>query len=144
VNAVAAAGRRAKFVPATRGGKAAAVYMLVMVRIDVTAGEPLVLAVPNNGVESERYGLLYTAPQRFNEFTWGRKDLWSETGRVLIWQKMRIDEHGKVSEYHMTNASNAPAYLVEQIERGVKRMEFMPGLFEGKPVSMRYVEPAFN
>jgi len=140
--AVAAAGRRAKFVPATRAGVAVDVYMQVMVRIDSTQREPLILAVPNNGVEAERYGLLYSGPQRFNEFTWMYLTL--QPGRILLWQKMRIDEHGKVLEYVVTNVSDAPNLLVERIEEQVKRMEFMPGYFEGKPVPMSYVEPWFD
>lgn len=144
VLAVAAAGRKAKFIPATRDGAPAQVYMLLMVRIDVTDRGPLVLALPNNGVEAQRYGLFYIAPQRFNEFGWGYKDVGMEVGRVLIWQKMHIDEHGNVSQYVLMNASDTAPYFVERIEVGVRRMKFMPGLYEGKPVPMYYVEPAFN
>lgn len=144
VNAVVGAGRRAKFVPATRDGKSAAVYMVVMVRIDVTDQGPLVLAVPNNGVESERYGLLYSAPQRFNEFTWNPGQEPFRTGDVLLWQKMRIDEHGKVLEYQVTNPSGVSQYFVTRIERQIERMDFMPGYFEGKPVPMLYVEPILD
>jgi hypothetical protein len=144
VNAVRAAGRRAKFVPATRTGVTVDVYMLVMVRIDTTQREPLILAVPNNGVEAERYGLLYSAPQRFNEFTWNANNWAGRSGRILLWQKMHIDEDGKVLECLVTNASGAPDFLVERIEEQVKRMEFMPGYFEGKAVAMFYTEPVFD
>lgn len=144
VRAVKAAGRRAKFVPATRAGVTVDVYMLVMVRIDTTQEEPLILAVPNNGVEADRYGLLYSAPQRFNEFTW-HDDNWGwRPGRIPLWQKMRIDEYGKVLESRVINASGAPNLLVERIEEHAKRMKFMPGYFEGKPVEMFYTEPVFD
>lgn len=144
VKAVRAAGQRAKFVPATRAGVTVDVYMLVMVQIDTTQHEPLILAVPNNGVEAERYGLLYSAPQRFNEFTWNAETWGRRSGRVLLWQKMQIDEEGKVLECVVTNPSGAPDVLVKRIEEQVKRMEFMPGYFEGKPVSMFYTEPSFK
>ena len=32
----------------------------------------------------------------------------------------------------------------EAVRRSVGNMQFMPGLFEGKPTAMRYVEPAFS
>jgi hypothetical protein len=144
VEAVQAAGLRAKFQPATRAGAAAAVYMLVMVQIDTTQREPLILAVPNNGVDAARYGLLYSAPQRFNEFTWNANSWNSRSGRVLLWEKMHIDEYGKVLECVVINAAGAPAFLVRRTEEQMKRMEFMPGYFEGKPVEMLYAEPLFD
>ncbi len=142
VNAVARAVRHAKFVPATRDGRAAEVCMQVMVRIDVTAQGPLILAVPNNGVEGERYGLFYTAPQRFNEFIWHGNHDPLESSEVLLWRKMRIDEHGKVTEYKVEKlAEYVPQWFVEGLEEQIERMEFMPGYYEGKPVPMAYVEP---
>ena len=144
VASVQAAGRKARFIPATRDGAKVAVYMLVMVQIDMTDRGPLVLVVPNNGVESARYGLFYTAPQRFNEFSWGGKALCMVKGRELIWQKMQIDEQGNVSEYMLTDTTNAEPWMLGRLDAGVRRMRFMPGLFEGKPVPMLYVEPAFN
>ncbi len=144
VSAVSRAGRGARFIPATRDGKSAAVLMQVMVRIDITKQGPLVLVVPNNGVEVERYGLFYTAPQRFNEFTWNGVDRDFQPDRVLMWQKLSIDEHGKVLEFEVKNESDAPQFLVKRIEEQVKRMEFRPGYFEGKPVPMRYVEPVME
>ena len=142
VSAVARAGRQARFVPATRDGKAAEVSMQVMVRIDVTAQGPLILAVPNNGVEAERYGLFYTAPQRFNEFIWHGNHDPLKSSEVLLWRKMRIDEHGKVTEYKVERqAASVPQWFVEGLEEQIERMEFMPGYHEGKPVPMAYVEP---
>lgn len=144
VRAVKAAGRRAKFVPATRAGVTVDVYMLVMVRIDTTQEEPLILAVPNNGVEADRYGLLYSAPQRFNEFSWNARTWGWRSGRVLLWDKMHIDEDGKVLESLVINASGVPDFFVKRTEEQVKRMKFMPGYFEGKPVEMFYTEPVFD
>ena len=118
--------------------------MLVMVRIDITAQGPLVLVLPNNGVEAKRYGLFYTAPQRFNEFTWHGVARNYEPGVVLMWHKMQIDERGKVTEFKVENVSDAPQFLVKRIEEQVKRMEFMPGYFEGNPVPMFYVEPVLE
>ena len=144
VSAVRAAGRLARLVPATRAGVTVDVYMLIMVQIDTTQREPLILAVPNNGVEAARYGLLYSAPQRFNEFTWNAKRWGRRSGRTLLWQKMQIDADGKVLECVVTNPSGAPEVLVKRVEEQVKRMEFMPGYFEGKPVSMLYTEPVYD
>lgn len=144
VNAVVRAAHRAKFVPATRDGKNAAVYMVVMVRIDITDQGALVLAVPNNGVDAQRYGLFYSAPQRFNEFTWNSGGLTSRAPGILVWQKIRVDEHGKVLEYEVTNPSGVAQFFITRIEHQIERMDFMPGYFEGKPVPMLYVEPVLD
>jgi hypothetical protein len=144
LKAVGAAGRKAKFVPAMRDGVAVDVFMVVMVRIDVTAQGPLVLVVPNNGVERERFGPLYTAPQRFNEFMWDGHSGPYRGSRVLLWQKMRIDEHGKVLDCTVTKVADVPESFVRNIENQVRRMQFMPGYVDGKPTAMRYIEPVLD
>ena len=117
--------------------------MVIMVRTVIGRGEPLVLVLPNNGVEHKRYGLFYIAPQRFNEFSWGSAYEGAPPG-TLIWQELWIDEHGNVTKSQTTNASGARVKDVEAVRRSVENMQFMPGFFEGKPVPMRYVEPAFS
>jgi hypothetical protein len=117
---VAAAGRQAKFVPATRDGAAVDVYMLLMVRIDISDREPQVLVLPNNGVESERYGLYYIAPQRFNEFTWPSGQRAVRSGRALIWQKLRID--GATSKASPSRCSmSSLCWTSRECPRGVQR-----------------------
>jgi hypothetical protein len=143
VDAIRRAAQRAKFVPAMRNGKPAQVYMVIMVRTVIGRGGPLVLVLPNNGVEHARYGLFYIAPQRFNEFYWGSGYSAARAG-TLIWQELWIDEHGNVTKSQTTNASGAHAQDVEAVRRSVGNMQFMPGFFEGKPTAMRYVEPAFS
>ena len=144
LRAVTSAGRKAKYVPATRDGKPAEVYMLLMVRIDITRQGPLVLVLPNNGVEHKRYGLFYVAPQRFNEFTWSGASRRYQPGVIVMWQKLLIDERGKVIDFRVENVSDAPPFLVKRIEDQVRRMEFIPGYFEGNPVPMLYAEPALQ
>lgn len=115
-----------------------------MVRVYVSGdGEPLVLAVPNNGIEEDRYGLFYTAPQRFNEFYWGRSlpaRLYDR--HTVVWQRLKIDEHGNVTEAAVTGLVG-PQTAIRVIEDQIRRMEFMPGFVNGKPVPMNYAEPAF-
>ena len=149
VDAVRRAGQRAKFVPAVHDGKPAQVFMVLMVRTVIGRGEPLVLVLPNNGAERERYGLHYIAPQRFNEFSWGPSYEYLPDQRhaaqgTLIWQELWIDEHGNVTKSQTTNASGARLKDVEAVRRSVENMRFMPGFFEGKPVPMRYLEPAYS
>lgn len=143
VDAIRGTAQRVKFIPARRDGKPAQVYMVIMVRTVIGRGEPLVLVLPNNGVEHKRYGLFYIAPQRFNEFSWGSAYEGAPPG-TLIWQELWIDEHGNVTKSQTTNASGARVRDVEAVRRSVENMRFMPGFFEGKPVPMRYVEPAFS
>ena len=151
VDAVSRATVRSRFVPATSDGRLVQIYMLLMVRVQLTDGEPLVLVLPNNGIEHARYGLFYIAPQRFNAFYWGSGySGWgssrSQDSRldVLVWQELWIDEHGKVTDYRLVNASGASLNVVSKVRNSVTSMRFMPGFFEGKPVPMHYIEPAYS
>ena len=63
--AVVYATRISLFLPATRDGEPVDVWATLMVIVDTRLAEPLILAVPNNGADTARYGLLYTAPQRY-------------------------------------------------------------------------------
>jgi hypothetical protein len=152
VDACRKAARRAQFVPATREGKPADVYMVLMVRTFIGTGEPLVLALPNNGIEHSRLGLFYIAPQRFNEFSWGslayymmpRTKAIRRVTRMLVWEELLIDAQGRVTASKLSSPGDAPAEMVDAVRRSVENMEFMPGFVDGKPVEMRYVEPAFS
>jgi len=142
VEAVSRAAVRSRFVPATRDGRGVQIFMVLMVRVQVTDGEPLVLVLPNNGIEHARYGLFYIAPQRFNAFTWST---FSGSAReVLVWQELWIDEHGKVTDSRLTNASGASVNVLRGVRESMQSMRFMPGFFEGKPVPMHYIEPAYS
>ncbi|HEV8334488.1 MAG TPA: hypothetical protein VGQ22_23905 [Steroidobacteraceae bacterium] len=59
---------------------------------------------------------------------WGPDSI-ETPGRLLLWQKMRIDEDGEVLECLVINASGAPDFLVKRIEEQAKRMKFTPGYF---------------
>lgn len=137
---VAASGRSARLIPATRDGKPVDAFMLLMVRIHVTPNGPQVLVVPNNGVEADRYGLFYTAPQRLNELEWRNR---KSTCDCVIWSWMQIDERGKVVAYRVDRYSGADSKLLDELERSIHRMEFMPGRHQGKPVPMVFVEPLY-
>jgi len=143
VDAVTRASIRSLFVPAARDGKPVEIFMVLMVRVVVTDGEPLVLVLPNNGIEHGRYGLFYIAPQRFNAFHWGRYG-GGYINNVLVWAELWIDEHGKITDYRLTNASGAPQRIEKQVRDSVTSMQFMPGFVEGKPVAMHYIEPAWS
>jgi hypothetical protein len=148
MRAVQRATRRAKFTPATRNGEPVQIYMVLMVRTVIADGsEPLVLVLPNNGVEHARLGLFYIAPQRFNVFHWDyplpRTVSFKSRGE-LIWQELWIDELGNIKDAKLVNSSNAPPDMVEYLRHSVDTMQFMPGWVDGKPVAMRYLEPAWS
>ena len=65
-------------------------------------------------------------------------------GEVLAWQRLRIDETGRVTEFSVTNASGAPQKYVDKVEKSIKKMQFMPGFVDRKPVPMMYIEPTFR
>jgi hypothetical protein len=142
VSAVTDAGWKATWVPATRDGWRVSVWMVLSARIMITDGAPLVLIVPNDGADAARYGQSYSAPQRFNEFTWSDEFTHRSPRVVWVWERLVIDEHGALKDFVLGNYSGAPEPIVEEIRRSVSRMTFIPGFYQGKPVPMVLLEPA--
>lgn len=146
IEATARAVREAKFTPATVNGKKLGVYMSLMVIIQITKDkdDPLVLAVPNNGADADRYGLFYSAPQRYNSFRW-RPDRFITRLRkdLRIFMNASVDEHGKVTQHSVTNVFGATPQLLEMLDRRIETMKFIPGYFHRKPAPMRYAELIF-
>ena len=110
-----------------------------------------VSAVGVAGVLADAYllGAVAAGPEasemvRFNEFVWNSRSLNGAPEGTLIWQDLWIDEHGNVTDSKVTNATGAPNVDVKAVRRSVENMQFMPGFFEGKPVPMRYREPAYS
>ncbi|MDY6945240.1 MAG: hypothetical protein SXG53_05950 [Pseudomonadota bacterium] len=141
VNAAVRAGEKASFIPATLDGQKQAVYMLMMVVVQITNSEPLVLVVPNNGVDAERYGLFYTAPQRLNSFRWRTsKVVPSQREDARVSMTMRIDEKGNVTERAAVNVSGADPLLLSVVDDRMSTLQFIPGYFNRKPAPMLHVE----
>jgi hypothetical protein len=147
VDAVTKAALRARFEPAVKDREPIEVYAVFMVLVDTTLAEPMVLAVPNNGAERKKFGLLYTAPQRVIEKpSWGIP-LQRYHGRradrfVLI--QVRVDERGNATDLSLRNLSDENSQTLRQIDERARQYEFLPGYHEGKPVPMLYVEPSFS
>lgn len=142
------AGVQAAFAPARRDDKPMQARMQLSVRIYVGRGGPLVLAVPNNGADADKYGLLYTAPQRLTGIRWPVltrvRDAYLKDNPLLIWLMLDVNEAGKVTQAALRNASQADADLVTAFELQMRQLEFIPGFFEGKPTSMMHVEPLYS
>ena len=135
------AASEARYGSAIRDGQPIEAYMQLMVRVYVAGDGSLVLAVPNNGADVDRYGLLYTAPQRLTKITW---PMWYEHYRLLLWPKLSIDEQGKVTAFTITDASGTPVHLVHHFESQMKALEFIPGFFDRKPRPMLYVKALYT
>jgi len=150
VDIVASTGRQAAFIPARRAGHPIDAHMFVTVRIYVTAAEPLVLAVPNNGLEADKYGLLYSAPQRITRIQWElpdkRRTLAYVRGKggMLLWPVIHVSEQGQVIDFELRNASHEQADVVHYFETQIRTLEFVPGFAESKPVAMLYVQPLYD
>lgn len=147
VKAVISAVNRAKFVPAVHKEARIDVYAVLMVLIDTTFAEPMVLAVPNNGADRQRYGLLYTAPQRVLTKEWReRRSGRMSSGKrpdLLVWMRFHIDEDGGVRDFRLDELNGASPGIMFNLNRYVRQMKFLPGYYEGRPTSMLYLEPYF-
>lgn len=140
--AVAYATRISKFAPATRNDEPVDVWVTLMVIIDTRLAEPLVLAVPNNGADAARYGLLYTAPQRY-EYTmfdrpWQRPH---KAYREVVWVEFQIDELGAMKDFRLTNNADVSQEWVDRVRAAAQEFKFIPGQHEDKPMPMLYLEP---
>jgi hypothetical protein len=147
VDAVTKAALRARFEPAVRDREPIEVYAVFMVLVDTTLAEPMILAVPNNGAERKKFGLLYTAPQRVIEKpSWGmplQRYLGRRPDRFVLIQ-VRVDERGNATDLSLRNLTDENSQTLRQIEERARQYKFLPGYHEGKPVPMLYVEPSFS
>jgi hypothetical protein len=141
-NAARHATRISRFIPARRNGAPIEVYALLMVIVDTRLEEPLILAVLNNGAEKARYGLLYTAPQRYGRVRAVLPRLQLRTPRrSVVWMNFQIDELGIISHYTLTDQGTPQQGWLDTIDEFAKQLTFLPGYHEGKPVPMLYAEP---
>jgi hypothetical protein len=149
INAVVTAAKRSRFIPATREGDAVEVYVQLMVLIDTTLGEPMILAVPNGGTERASFGLLYTAPQRLIRNPSGywhhqNGNWFGAEAEMLVWRQALVDEHGNVREFKLNNVIGDSRAATLFYEKDSRRMKFLPGYVRGRPAPMLYVEPIFS
>jgi hypothetical protein len=147
VFSVSEAATRARFVPAMRKGESIHVHVVFMVLIDTTLHEPMILAVPNNGAERQKYGLLYTAPQRVSNTP--SRNIPSRTfvqrrPYQFVLMQFQIDAHGKVTNFELHDVTGKNGSVLWRSERRAREFEFLPGYHEGRPVPMLYVEPDFT
>jgi hypothetical protein len=140
--AVAYATRISRFQPATRNGEPVDVWAVLMVIVDTRLHEPLILAVPNNGVETARFGLLYTAPQRYHyTFVARPRGRPHKDEMAVVWAEFQIDEHGAIQDFTLSNEPDVSDEWVARVRAAAPEFKFIPGHYEGKPVAMHYVEP---
>jgi hypothetical protein len=141
-NAVAYATSISHFVPARHDGRPVEVYATLMVIVDTRLAEPLILAVPNNGVERARYGLLYTAPQRYGDIYVGYNEVELHKPRTsVLWMEMQVDERGVIKDVKLTEDLGAPKPWAEAVHAATQRFTYLPGYNDGKPVPVRHIEP---
>lgn len=141
--AVMYAAKTSLFEPATRDGKRVEVYTTLTVKVDTTMSEPLILAVPNDGSDVGKYGPLYIAPQRYGGSRINppmRRQQWPPRAAV-VWLELQVDEHGGITKSKVFNTSNAPQWWVDTVDEAAKKMTFIPGYHDGKPVPMQFVQP---
>lgn len=141
--AVMYATRSSLFTPATRDGKPIDVFAMLAVTVDTSLGDPLILAVLNNGADAAKYGLLYTGPQRYGSSHINLPNLppHKPLRTAVVWMKLQLDERGVMTDFTLDNDSDAPDWWVEAVRAAAKEMTFIPGYHDGKPVPMLYIQP---
>jgi hypothetical protein len=141
--AVMYAAKTALFEPATRNGKRVEVFTTLTVKIDTTMSEPLILAVANDGSDAGTYGPLYTAPQRYggSRIKPPLRRPQEPLRAAVVWIELQIDEQGAMTKSKVINTAGAPQWWVDTVDEATKKMTFIPGYHDGKPVPMQFVQP---
>lgn len=137
------AARTSLFVPATRNGKKVEVFTTLTVKVDTTLSEPVILATPNDGEDADKFGPLYTAPQRYGGSHVNPPFLRQRDPRraAVVWLKLQIDEQGRMTACAVINKAGAPGWWVDAVNDAAKQMTFIPGYHDGKPAPMQFVQP---
>lgn len=142
--AVMYATKTSLFVAATHNGKQVEVYATLTVKVDTSlGGDPLILAVPNDGADAARYGPLYTAPQRYggSHINMPILPLHQPRRTAVVWMKLQIDERGVMTQCTLIDDWDAPDWWIDAVNTAAKQMTFIPGHHDGKPVPMLFVQP---
>lgn len=138
--AVQLASNSATLTPAKVDGKSASVLLLFSVIFRQQGGDRVIAVVPNHGTNAKKFGMNYTAPQRY-----GRNNQYLPRGEIgLLWVDATMSADGKVSaiEYIDTQWSNKETK--RYAKDYMKNNSFIPGFVSGVATDMRFVKPIFG
>lgn len=142
VSTVLKASGKARFIPATDEGKKVTVFMSALAAIKVENSQALVAVFPNDGVNRKRFGLDYVSPQRLNELKWRAPRIRQKI--VWIWMHLFVDKYGAISKSRLDDPSNSGIEMLESVRRSISKMDYRPGFYNGHPVGMDCLEPAYR
>lgn len=137
-DAVSDAARLAKATPATMSGKKVKVRMQYRVKFSGRANDASISVYPNWGVDSDRFGPSYEAPQRRESNYY--PEMCARRARVAI----TVDETGQAASDLSFEAMGGTFGPGGQCERGIERFydwaEFIPGRHQGQAIESTFVE----
>ena len=141
--AVADAVKAAKATPATVSGKPRNAWMHYRVEFVRTSDDASVSVYPNFGLDSDRFGPSYEAPQRLERLNrrGGYACLQDLDDAVFV--ALAIDEFGQASTdpvIQMIDGGKVGPICQRYTKQSYRRAEYMPGRNDGQPVNSTYVE----
>jgi hypothetical protein len=136
------------FEPATIDGQPVEVYVSFRVVFHEQGGRCAVSILPNLGVEQDKFGVDYYAPQelytdggwiaRTTERRWSRgRSAW--TGFAFAMSVM-VDESGNASDGRVEVNNTATQATVDAAVRALEQSRFIPAVVDGVPRAARYYE----
>ena len=147
LQAVSLASENAIFTPAREHGDAIEVFMQFSVLIRVDGKNAMIGVFPNDGEHWTSYGMNYVSPQRV-EGGFGRMNFVDAVeGQTTAHLKMRlrIGVNGEVLKVAFEEKTGLfIGRELNNLKRSIKRMKFRPGLHNGVPTEMDYVELYFR
>lgn len=140
INRAAIAG---KIEPAKIDGIAQIVWFQYFVAFTKKGNKTLIEVFPNSGLQAEKFGFEYTSAQRYKEdsgnFASGCGAAYNKT--ILV--KAIIGKDGKTKNVAVEGKDLSDT-CVENLKRDFSEQEFIPAIFEGKPIDSFYSEDIFN
>ncbi|NNF52293.1 MAG: hypothetical protein HKN59_07615 [Gammaproteobacteria bacterium] len=142
--------KKVRLTPAEVNGKRVRVATPISV-VFIPGDDTRVIAVPNDGRQAEKYGFDYTSPQRLGDVNWNcisqgsrrlaRSGKDCNSTRTKFLMDFHVDEYGQVSEceiHRVAPLARLSGDVCAQVDR------FIPGIVNGEPRPMRYIEPLWS
>jgi hypothetical protein len=125
----------ARAAPARVNGVATQVWVQFSVFFERTNEKTSITVYGHHFLETELYGVEYTAPQRYTFPPWPDCEL-----QDYVWIAYTVDRSGRASDLAL-NHGKTPAKCADQFSRRVLNSQYIPAFQRSRAVSAKVLEP---
>ncbi len=134
---VSRATERSKMIPATINGRRRPVSIYFTVVFRRHQGVASVMVFPHQFLNAATLGAEYVAPQLITDEFYGRLSPLCRNMRIMF--RFTVDTKGRTKNPRLHRGDASADACVRAVERRVKRLRFVPGQVDGKPVEMDHL-----